>query len=267
LSGSYGRRLRPRILGLQGAADMVSTERWRKAQEYERSYWEGQARRIAEKAGGALDFYQWRAGELVRRLREEGQEGLADGTRTVVEIGAGPVGVAGFFPAHRRIAVDPLEGFYRTNEMLAQKRVPDVDYREGVGESLPVEDASADLVLIENCIDHTKDVDAVMREIIRVLRPGGMMYLTVNCRIAPGFVVHRTLSRLAVDAGHPHTFTAGKARALVDTRPQLRMVRFEQGSFLEAFKQDLGGSARDRVKAVLGVSEFVVSLLAERVGD
>jgi len=247
---------------------MVSSERWRKAQEYERSYWEEQARRIAEKAGGDLDFYQWRAGELVRRLREEGRDDLVAGAATVVEIGAGPVGVAGFLPAAARmIAVDPLEGFYRTNENLAKNRVPAVEYREGVGESLPVEDSSADLVLIENCIDHTKDVDAVMREIIRVLRPGGMMYLTVNCRSAPGFVVHSILSRLAVDAGHPHTFTAGKARALVETRPQLRMVRFEEGSFLEAFKQDLGGSARDRVKAVLGVSEFVVSFLAERVGD
>lgn len=244
---------------------MVSTERWRKAQEYERSYWEEQARLIAEKAGADLDFYGWRAGELVKRLQEEGRGDLVDGTGTVVEIGCGPVGVAGFLPAARMVAIDPLEGFYRTNEKLVASRVPAVDYREGVGEKLPVEDACADLVLIENCIDHTRDVDAVMREIIRVLRPGGIMHLTVNCRSTPGFFVHRTLSKLAVDAGHPHTFTAGKARALVDSRPELKMVRFEQGSFMEAFRQDLGGTTRDRAKAILGVSEFVVSLLAERV--
>lgn len=246
---------------------MVSTERWRKAQEYERSYWEDQARKIADRAGADLDFYRWRADDLVRRLRAEGRDDLVDGSASVVEIGCGPVGVAGFFPATRRIAVDPLEGFYRTNQKLVERREPGVDYREGVGELLPAEDASADLVLIENCIDHTRDVDAVMKEIIRVLKPGGIMHLTVNCRIPPGFVVHRTLSRLAVDAGHPHTFTAGKARALVDDRPELRMVRMEQGSFLAAMRQDLQGTSRDKVKALLGVSEFVVSMLAERAPD
>lgn len=244
---------------------MVSTERWRKAQEYERSYWEDQARKIAERAGADLDFYRWRANDLVRRLHEVGREDIVDGSASVVEIGCGPVGVAGFFPATRRVAIDPLEGFYRTNQRLVESREPTVDYREGMGEQLPVEDASADLVLIENCIDHTRDVDAVMREIVRVLRPGGLMYLTVNCRIAPGFVVHRAISRLAVDAGHPHTFTASGARALAEDLPELKIVAFEQGSFLQALKGDLRGSARDRVKALLGVSEFVVSLLAERV--
>jgi SAM-dependent methyltransferase len=244
---------------------MVSTERWRKAQEYERSYWEAHAKKIAEEAGADLEFYRWRANDLVRHLREVGREDLADGSASVVEIGCGPVGVAGFLPASRRIAVDPLEGFYRENEALVESRQPGVEYHEGVGEKLPADDASADIVLIENCIDHTKDVDAVMREIIRVLRPGGIMHLTVNCRSWPGYWVHRTISRLAVDAGHPHTFTASKTRSLIDDRPELRIVRFFQGSYMEALKQDLAGSSRDRVKAVLGVSEFVVSLLAERL--
>lgn len=243
---------------------MVSKERWRRAQEYERSYWEAQARQIAERAGADLEFYRWRANELVRRLNAVDRADLADGTASVVEIGAGPVGVAGFFPAARRVAVDPLEGFYREDERLTASRQSTVEYKEGVGESLPAEDASADLVLIENCIDHTRDVDAVMQEIVRVLRPGGLMYLTVNCRLGPGFVVHRVVSKLSVDAGHPHTFTAAKARRLVTRRPDMRLVDFRRGSYLEALKGDLRGSTRDRIKAVLGVSEFLVSLLAER---
>jgi len=244
---------------------MVSEERWKRAQEYERSYWEAQARQIAERASGDLDFYKWRANELVRRLDSVSRSDLADGTSVVLEIGAGPVGVAGFLPAERRIAVDPLEGFYSRNDRLTTFRQPTVEYREGVGESLPAEDASVDLVLIENCIDHTRDVGAVMSEIIRVLRPGGLLYLTVNCRLGPGYVVHRIVSKLAVDAGHPHTFTAGKAKRLVTGQPDLRLVDFRQGSYVEALKADLKGSTRDRAKALLGVSEFVVSLLAERI--
>lgn len=246
---------------------MVSKERWRKAQAYERSFWAEQARKIAERVGTDLDFYRWRADDLVRRLSGAGRADLADGSAVVVEIGSGPVGVAGFFPARNRIAVDPLEGFYRENRKLVESREASVDYREGMGEQLPVDGGSADLVLIENCIDHTQDVTAVMDEIARVLRPGGVVYLTVNCRTRPGFVVHRTISRLAVDAGHPHTFTAARARALAESRSAFRVLAFEKGSYFRALQGDLRGTPRDRVKAVLGVSEFLVSMLAERVPE
>ncbi len=243
---------------------MVSSDRWRRAQEYERGYWEGQAAEIARGQEDKLTFYEWRAGELARRLRESGFERLLDGSADVVEIGSGPIGVVSFFRGASRVAVDPLESFYGTNPELSALRDPGVQYRNGVGEELPVDDGSADLVIMENCIDHTRDVDQVMREISRVLRPGGVLHLTVNCRIPPGFVMHRLLSRLAIDAGHPHTFTAGKARALVTGRPDFRLARFERGSFLQALKEDIGGSPRARAKALLGVSEFVVGLLAER---
>lgn len=243
---------------------MVTRDRWEKAQEYERGYWEGQAAEIARGEADRLDFYGWRAEELSRRLRESGFERLAEGGASVVEIGSGPIGVVSYFPGGSRIAVDPLEPFYGNNTELSALRDPGVEYRAGTGEELPVEAGSTDLVIMENCIDHTRDVDQVMREIARVLRPGGVLHLTVNCRIPPGYVVHRLLSRFAIDAGHPHTFTAGKARALVTDRPEFRMATFERGSFLEALREDLRGNARARAKALLGVSEFVVSFLAER---
>lgn len=243
---------------------MVTRDRWRKAQEYERGYWEGQAAEIARGQANRLDFYEWRAGELSRRLRESGFGWLTDGKARVVEIGSGPIGVVSFFPGADRIAVDPLEPFYGSNAELSALRDPRVEYRAGTGEELPVEDGAADLVIMENCIDHTQDVDQVMREIARVLRPGGVLHLTVNCRIPPGYVVHRLLSRFAIDAGHPHTFTAGRARALVTDRPEFRMASFEKGSFLKALGEDLRGNVRARAKALLGVSEFVVGFLAER---
>jgi SAM-dependent methyltransferase len=243
---------------------MVSRDRWRKAQEYERGYWEKQATEIARGQADRLTFYEWRAGELRRRLQESGFQRLTRGDSRIVEIGSGPIGVVSYFPGSSRIAVDPLEPFYGTNAELSALRDPGVEYRAGTGEELPVEDGSADLVIMENCIDHTRDVDQVMREIARVLSPGGVLHLTVNCRVPPGYVVHRLLSRFAIDAGHPHTFTAGKTRALITDRPAFRLARFERGSFLDALREDLRGNARARTKALLGVSEFVVSLLAER---
>jgi SAM-dependent methyltransferase len=49
----------------------------------------------------------------------------------------------------------------------------------GVGEDLPFEDASFDLVLSSNVLEHVRDPAAVISESIRVLRPGGLLHFVV----------------------------------------------------------------------------------------
>ncbi len=242
---------------------MVQTqERWRAAQEYERGYWLRQANGIADGAISQLGFYQWRADQLVDRLKVLGHEDLATGSANILEVGCGPVGVGSRFPANERLLVDPLASAYAANEILCELRNPDAEYREGVGESLPAESGHYDLVLIENCIDHVHDADAVMRELLRVVKPTGLVYLTVNNRCALGYWVHRFLSRTRIDSGHPYTFTPGRFRRLLE-RHGLRVEGWEVGSFWEAWREDLSStSAKAKLKALLGVSEFVVSAIA-----
>ncbi len=243
---------------------MVTESRWKTAQEYERGFWQRQAESIAAGSSERLDWYEWRADQLADRLRRAGLGTLADGTARVVEVGCGPIGVCSYFPAAEALAVDPLESFYAGDRVLSELRNPKVKYLEGVGEEIPAPDAFADLLIIENCIDHVRDVDAVMTEVRRVLRPGGTLYLTVNCRSTWGYVVHRALSRFAIDAGHPHTFTVGRARRLLDQH-SFQIRTFETGSFFDAWLTDLRGPAlRQRLKGVLGVSEALLSLLAIR---
>ena len=182
-------------------------ERWERAQQYERRFWENVAESAAVGSLWGIDFYEWRAGDLQRRLKRLGFEHLTGGGACVVEIGGGPVGIIAHFPAAQREAVDPLEPFYRTVSTFVPFRSNEVTYREGVGERLPYETSNFDLAIVDNCIDHVKDVDAVLREVLRVLRPGGVLYLTVNARSRWGYGVHRVLSRLLIDPGHPHSFT------------------------------------------------------------
>jgi SAM-dependent methyltransferase len=241
---------------------MVSLARWQRAQQYERGYWESLATRIATGALPQFEWYRWRADQLVLRLRALGLGHLTDGGARVVEVGSGPVGVVGFFPAAERVAIDPLESYYGANTTLTALREPTVDYRSGSVEALPCESARYDLAIIENCIDHVQDVAAAMRELKRVLTPGGVLYLTVNCRTSWGFVVHRALSRLRVDAGHPHTFTPPRARRLLRTHG-FKELQWEVGSYREARHEDL--TARERrakLKGLLGVSEFLVTVVA-----
>jgi SAM-dependent methyltransferase len=243
-------------------AGMVSPARWQRAQQYERGYWASLASQIAAGSVSQLDWYRWRAEQLVQRLGRIGLGELTDGSARVVEVGSGPIGVVGFFPAAERVAIDPLEPYYAAQPTLVALRNPAVEYREGSVEALPCDSGQYDLAIIENCIDHVRDMHGGMRELKRVLRRRGALYLTVNCRTRWGFVVHRALSRLRIDAGHPHTFTPPRARRILN-RHGFSIVDFAVGSYQAARREDLTASERRaRIKGLIGISEFIASAVA-----
>ena len=245
---------------------MVTVDRWQAAQEYEQGFWQGFGEQIAEGRESQMDWYRWRAEQLAAKLREAGRPELTDGSARLIEVGCGPIGIASFFPARVAVAVDPLNDFYGSNPVLSKLRNPAVSYVNGPGEALPAETGAFDLAVIDNCIDHVRDVDAVMGELQRVLAPGGVLFLTVNCRTPLGFVVHRALSRLRIDKGHPHTFTASRARALLE-RHRFAPLTVRTDSYLTALRGDLAGPGlRPRIKGLLGTSEFVTTTLSTRQG-
>jgi SAM-dependent methyltransferase len=243
---------------------MTTLGRWKTAQQYERNYWAGVSSEITSGSAPQFEWYRWRAEQLVKRLRGLGLDALTTGMACILEVGSGPVGVAAYFPGKMRIAVDPLHTFYETDEVLTALRNPAVQYRPGVGEKIPSESGSCDLVVIENCIDHVQDVARVVDELNRVLRPGGVLYLTVNSRTAVGYYMHRLLSCLRIDRGHPCTFTPDRAVALM-RRHGFTVLQREVGSAWEAHLADLRGpGAKTRLKAALGVSEFLITLVAQK---
>jgi len=241
---------------------MSEQERWAAAQSYERKYWESRARQIESGASAQLGWYKWRAEQLEQRLCTTGREDLCRGKARVIEVGSGPVGLATFFPASRAVLVDPLHDFYGSSSVLSAMRNPSAEYVTGRGEALPVADGAFDLVIIENCIDHVQNMHGVLRELVRVMTPGGLLYLTVNCRSRPGYYMHRVLSRLKIDAGHPYTFTPARLTRLLG-QYGFAVRHAEYGSYLKAWKEDFASPSRTaRAKAVLGVSEYLASVLA-----
>jgi SAM-dependent methyltransferase len=61
---------------------------------------------------------------------------------------------------------------------IARQRVPAADVREGDLEALPFADASFDAVTAVNSVFYAEDMTAAMRELVRVVRPGGRVVVT-----------------------------------------------------------------------------------------
>lgn len=64
---------------------------------------------------------------------------------------------------------------------IAKERLPEEDLRVGLFEQIPFDDEYFDIVLSKYAIQTSLDVDSVLKEIYRVLKPGGIvMYLVTH---------------------------------------------------------------------------------------
>jgi SAM-dependent methyltransferase len=106
---------------------------------------------------------------------EEGQTvlDLGCGAGTDLLIAAQMVGRKG-----RVIGIDMTESMLaRARQSAAAMGLENVELRQSLIESLPVEDASIDVVISNGVIDLVPDKDAVLDEIDRVLKPGGRLQI------------------------------------------------------------------------------------------
>lgn len=238
-------------------------KKWHDAQEYERSFWERQAKHIESGELAPLDWYPWKAGEL-EKLLSPFVDAPTRRTAKVLEIGSGPVGIVNFLGWGERYAIDPLEHFYRQSKTLTQLRTSDVTYLRGTGEQLPFDDETFSLVIMDNVLDHTYDPSVILQQIRRIVKADGLLYLAVNIHTAWGSIVHRLLTVLPIDRGHPHTFTQHALRDL------LRANRFEiRKEVIEDYQKirrryRQSPSLRDRLKGYTGVAEFQFHAIARK---
>jgi SAM-dependent methyltransferase len=151
--------------------------------------------------------FRLRAGNLDTALRYEMvlrllAERWRPGMR-VLEVGSGSGGVAEYL-SYPVTGVDPA--FERTAERSTEwlSRVP------GRADALPLEDASFDAVLCVEVVEHLgpEEREPALREMVRVLRPGGRLILTF-----PADETALELDRWLDDAyrarhGKPHPWVA-----------------------------------------------------------
>jgi ubiquinone/menaquinone biosynthesis C-methylase UbiE len=97
---------------------------------------------------------------------------------TIVDVGCGTGrllrAAARRWPGARLIGVDPAEAMIR----VARRLTPEAEFHVARAESLPLPDAVAEVALSTISFHHWEDQPAGLREVARVLGPGGRFCLT-----------------------------------------------------------------------------------------
>ena len=164
--------------------------------------------------------------EIERPLRKVcGDEKFKRG----LEVGIGPYGL-GFLAVHFADRVEKIDGLdplprldIRIPDIALQSRIDGirqrVNYIQSQAESIPVETEGYDMVSCINVVDHAQNPDLILKEIGRVLRPGGLFVFGVSTLSAAGEWMwhHRRRKRPSewLFVAHPHTFQWTAADNLV----------------------------------------------------
>ena len=161
-------------------------KRARRALERQLEYQQRKAKSVAGREAEFVDSMQ-RSSKRVRDLLES-YKSIDTGTR-VIEVGSGAHGLIFHFGVGYGIGVDPLAVEYARLFPAWQRRVSTV---ASLGEQMPFANDTFDIVLCDNVVDHAQSPSGIVKELVRVLRPGGLLYFTVN--------VHHTIYSVAATA-------------------------------------------------------------------
>lgn len=115
---------------------------------------------------------------IIETLRKYAPEFKVEGA-DVLDIGCGDAGaIIAFAERGARCAgIECFDTSLERGRLRATDHGVTVDLRKGVAESIPYPDASFDLVMLDNVLEHVNDRPLTLREVRRVLKPGGILYM------------------------------------------------------------------------------------------
>jgi 2-polyprenyl-3-methyl-5-hydroxy-6-metoxy-1,4-benzoquinol methylase len=99
--------------------------------------------------------------------------------KRVIDIGCGPTARCSCFVRAELIGIDPLARDY--DELPGNRmRSYYMTYALQAEETIPELNGTADVVVSLNCLDHCQDAEAVIRNMEKYLKPGGLGIISVD---------------------------------------------------------------------------------------
>lgn len=202
--------------------------RWNRAQIAEKKFWLSTQKRWSVQNS----THYWK-GILAHGFNLDYE--LFEG-KSVLEVGCGPIGIIfELGNAKSRAGLEPMD-----LEDLVSDRTKRSIVRKGIGEEIPFEDHSFDIVVSFNALDHSANPAKVVQEINRVLRPGGEFLLWIYILRKQYKLLQGFLNR--IDSPHPYHFT----------RDQLMTVIWENSFEVQYSKDEKGtGLPNNTIKKTL----------------
>ncbi len=107
--------------------------------------------------------------------------------KTVLDVGCqwGATSIALARAGGRVTGVDVVPEFIAGARVRAGEQMIDAKFKVSAAEGLPFADDSFDVVYCTNVIEHVANHQQTVRELARVLKPGGMLYLDGPNRFSP----------------------------------------------------------------------------------
>ncbi len=116
-----------------------------------------------------------------------GPQRYSDETLRVADIGCG-AGVQSMLWAedgHEVFGLDISKGLVEEAQKRATERGIDIKYCIGSAEQLPWESESVDVCLVPELLEHVQHWEQCLDEFGRILRPGGVLFLSTTNRLCP----------------------------------------------------------------------------------
>ena len=117
--------------------------------------------------------------------------GICDGSK-ILDVGCG-ISTVLHFVKGKKYGIDPLAESYKEIYIYPE----DICISKGEGENIPFTDTYFDIIFCSNVLDHVRDPQKTIDNILKVLRKDGFLVLTVE-------IFKEKIGR---NAAHPHSLT------------------------------------------------------------
>jgi 2-polyprenyl-6-hydroxyphenyl methylase/3-demethylubiquinone-9 3-methyltransferase len=137
----------------------------------------------------------------------------------VLDVGCGAGAQSQFWAElkHRYRGIDVNEPLVQLARKRAQERGFDIRFDVGSATDLPCTDESVDICLVPELLEHVADWQGCLEEAVRVMRPGGLIYISTSSKLCP----RQQEFNLPLYGWYPHRVKRHFEHRAVTDRPDL----------------------------------------------